>query len=284
MKRQWTSYVSITGFVLFAVPVNAHVPTVEFTVAKHVDVADIEYDEAYFNEKIMEAMERVGLYDDQCAGTAMDDHPCAIEFKMNGGMTTFGSSGDGLNIVDTPAKENAVFAQPADIVIVNQLEFCDGQHNPDTLGCGYIGRRKFVVECSAWADVYVHEYGHNVGLEHQNQGCDYAIMYSETDGENDALTRDECVAMNGQPFEELPPDAHDGANDRIPLNYDDGPYWGVTDITVPAGQTLTIEPGTEVQFKPGVSIKGKVTANGRIGPIRLYSSCGMKHPCPRTYY
>ncbi len=87
MKRQWTSYVSITGFVLFAVPVNAHVPTVEFTVAKHVDVADIEYDEAYFNEKIMEAMERVGLYDDQCAGTAMDDHPCAIEFKMNGGMT-----------------------------------------------------------------------------------------------------------------------------------------------------------------------------------------------------
>ena len=134
----------MTGCLLIARVSAADIPNVTFTVTKHIDITDIEYDEAYFDEKMAEPTDRSNLYDTQCVG-AWEDVPCAI-------------------------------------------------------------------------------------------------------------------------------------------NYDDGPYWATTDVTVPAEQTLTVEAGTEIQFKPGVSIKGKLNANGRDGPIRLYSSCSTKYKCPRDYY
>jgi hypothetical protein len=53
-----------------------------------------------------------------------------------------------------------------------------------------------------------------------------------------------------------------------------GPYWITCDITVPAGQTLTIQAGVEIQFHRGLKItsEGYTTADGSISRITLYSN------------
>ena len=269
------------GCLLFARSAAADIPNVTFTVTKHIDITDIEYDEAYFDEKMAEATDRVNLYDTQCAG-AWTDIPCAIQFEREGDLSTFGNAGDGLNRIDSRAKENAVFNLRSDVIVVDKIEYCDG-FDPLTIGCGLQGARGFVVEKYVTADVYAHEYGHNVDLDHTSN-CQHLIM-NEIGGEgNDTLTEDQCSQMTGHPYVEIPANANDGAGSTGPLDFDDGPYWATTDITVPAGQTLTVEAGTEIQFVPGVSIKGKLNANGLNGPIRLYSSCSTKNECPRDYY
>ena len=53
------------GFLLIARASVADIPDVTFTVAKHVDITDIEYDEAYFDEKMTDATSRANLYDNQ---------------------------------------------------------------------------------------------------------------------------------------------------------------------------------------------------------------------------
>ncbi len=258
----------------------ADVPGVTFTVAKHASITDLEYDAAYFDEKMEDATDRVNLYDTHCYGTAMDDLPCAILFERDGALSTFGSNGDGLETIDTAAEENAVFNVNADVIVVDDIRRCGNLTGGSIIGCGNLNRRRFIVERDVPADVYVHEYGHNMGLLDQDDGCTYAIMHATSDI-TDTLTSDQCTAMRGHPFEVLPHDASDrGAG---PLTYDTGPYWADTDITIPAGQTLTVQSGTEIQFEPGVSIRGRLIADGRTGAIRLYSNCSQKYECPRPY-
>ncbi len=267
------------GCLLIATASAADIPEVAFTVTKHVEITDIEYDEDYFDEKMVSATDRANLYDSQCNG-AWEDVPCAISFARSGNIATFGSMGDGLDIIDSKAEQDAAFNQQGDIIVVDEIEYCGGFY-PLTIGCGLMGERGFLVEKYVAEDVYIHEYGHNVDLEHTNS-CRYLVM-NEIGGEgNDTLTAAQCNSLTGRPYIEIPPNANDGAGG--PLNYDDGPYWATADIIIPAGQTLTIEPGAEIQFMPGVSVKGALSANGRNGPIRMYSSCSTKHPCPRQYY
>ncbi len=58
-----------------------------------------------------------------------------------------------------------------------------------------------------------------------------------------------------------------------------GPYLATSTLTIPAGQTTTIEAGTEIRFEPGVSlvVNGKIDARGNeIAPITFTS--GSRNP------
>lgn len=58
-----------------------------------------------------------------------------------------------------------------------------------------------------------------------------------------------------------------------------GPYLATDTLYVPAGQVLTIEPGTEIRFEPSIPlyVHGKIIANGsEAAPITFTS--GLKYP------
>ncbi len=91
-----------------------------------------------------------------------------------------------------------------------------------------------------------------------------------------------AIALGGKKFTELTGNVFDGNGG--PLTIANGPYWITDNVTVPVGQTLTINAGVEIQFKVGkkITADGTLISNGTAAqPILLYSNnvaAGIHNP------
>ena len=92
----------------------------------------------------------------------------------HGDVTAF-TEGDGS--IDSAAEFNALIALPGRIMVVNQINWC-GALIPNVIGCAPVpGDSLAVVQFTPSLEgiLWVHEFGHNKGLNHRNDDAN-AVM------------------------------------------------------------------------------------------------------------
>lgn len=257
---------------VFIVVNTTYAQTTYLTVGRHVDTP-------FTNESFDSAMAFVNIrlrMDDQISESCVDV-PCTARFQRSGDVTTFGTSGDGFDIISTSEEMEQLLdgsVSKSRVNVVSEITFCDG-YNPSAIGCSRQPGYYFVVE--AWVvngrgDVFLHEYGHTVGLGHRDN-CGINVMAGNksllVDGR--AVDKAECEAFGGRVFTEIEGIVFDGFGG--PLTPGGGPYWVTGDVIVPSGTTLTIQPGVEIQFKSEhkIAVYGTLNADGRTKRILLYA-------------
>jgi hypothetical protein len=91
------------------------------------------------------------------------DIACNVAYCRSGRLRDV-SVGDGA--IDTANELNEVFQVPGDVKVVREINFCDSEFKPDTIGCArgqsFIVQRVGINEGGLWA----HEFGHTVDLAH----------------------------------------------------------------------------------------------------------------------
>lgn len=263
MKRRWIAV--LLTWALWPLIVHGQA-WVNFTVTRHVNtpLADATVDNA-----MTDISRSLQLDNHDC----VDDTPCTVRFRRGGAIGTFGNTTDGLDVITTQAELDLVFGVTTHRAkVVTSVDFCAGQFNPSIIGCGRCNNFGFIVEDWVGGTVYVHEYGHNVlGCGHRDD-CTENIMNTFSTGNNNSVNASECVGFGGKSYTALCGNVYDGYGG--PLTVANGPYWLTCNVTVPAGQTLTIEPGVEIQCDPGLQItsQGTATADGSVTRITIYSN------------
>jgi len=132
------------------------------------------------------------------AGEFDGDVPCCTVVSRSGNGGTFGGPGDGLDSIDNATELTTVLTQPAGRVkVVNVINYCGGA-GTNIIGCAYTpGNGMVLVRLSSLpyeAVLWVHEYGHNLGLGHAADAR--AIMYGSDTGANNGLALGECAAFH----------------------------------------------------------------------------------------
>jgi hypothetical protein len=155
--------------------------------ANHVNVTSPMTD-ARADAILADASLRVGRDDFEL------DVACCVTFSRKGTQKTFGSSSDGLDVIDTSAEVSTVLSHSAARVkVVRAINYCGGA-GTNIIGCGWIGGYGFAVvrygSVSTEGALWAHEYGHNVGLNH-NSTDSRLIMYPYLSS-NHAVTETEC--------------------------------------------------------------------------------------------
>ncbi len=239
---------------------------ISFTVARHTQTT---LSGATFDAALTDVNVRMRLDNHRCS----DDTPCTAQFFRDGDVGVFGTSGDGLDNVDTQAKLDSVFAVNGwRAKVVTSLSRCAGTINPSFIGCGRCDGFGFILEDWVQGNVHVHEFGHNVlGCGHRDD-CAWNIMNAVSNGQNDSVNSSECSGFGGKAYVQLCGNVYDGSGG--PLTAAGGPYWVTCDVAVPAGQTLTVNAGVEIQFHLGTKItsSGSLNADGSTSRIQLYSN------------
>lgn len=248
---------------IFTATVSGETP---FTVTRHTDTTFTNQD---FDNAMDDINQRLRIDNDRCS-----DVPCSATFARSGNVGTFGTTGDGLDRITTQDELDDVFAiNTHRVKVVTYLERCAGSNNPSYIGCGKCNAFGYILEEWVSGEVYVHEYGHNViGCGHR-EDCEWNIMDDDTDGTNDAVNSSECSSFGGKAYTELCGNVYDGNGG--PLTTSGGPYWVTCTVTVPSGETLTINQGVEIQFKHDnkLTINGELDAEGTTtDQILMYSN------------
>src|SRR5262249_48498627 len=106
-------------------------------------------------------------------------------------LVVFGTPTDGLDVIDSPAKWDALGTRRA---IVQTIDWC-GAYNPSLLGCGTTPGNKLAVALDGGPEIMAlliaHERGHNANLAHRNENC--ALMSSFVAPDHGCLTWGECT-------------------------------------------------------------------------------------------
>lgn len=242
---------------------------VDFTVTRHVNTTT--FTAAIFDAAMSDINDRLRLDDHDCS----DDVPCTVRFTRSVPLGTFGTTGDGLDIITTQAELTSVFGVTTHRAkVVDGVDYCADSYNTSFVGCGRCNGFGFIVEDWVGGNVYVHEFGHNVNLWNcaHRDDCAFNIMNTFTTGANNSVNSAECAGFGGQVYAQLCGNVSDGAGG--PLTVSAGPYWVTCNLTVPSGSNLTINPGVEVQLEPGLNITsyGSTTGDGTINRINIYSN------------
>ncbi len=136
----------------------------------------------------------------QIAGTSSyaEDVACCMVFASTGSGAVFGRAGDGLDVVQTAAELQAVIAAGQNRVkVVRAIQWCGGP-GTNILGCSpNPGRSVVVVRDVNEALLWLHEYGHNVGLPHVQDPR--SVMFPFLTGSNFGLSEVECAAHHAPP-------------------------------------------------------------------------------------
>jgi HEAT repeat protein len=123
-----------------------------------------------------------------------EDVACCAGVTRSGTQKTFGSAGDGLDVIDNSTELNSVLNNTiARVKVVRVINYCGGT-GTNIIGCAWVGGNGMALvrygdvgnEGALWA----HEYGHNVGLGH-NTDSRY-IMYGCLCGNNFGVSASEC--------------------------------------------------------------------------------------------
>jgi len=240
---------------------------VGFTVTRHVNTTSFTAGD--FDDAMDDVNDRMKYDNHDCT----DDVPCSARFFRSGNLGTFGTTTDGLDVITTQAELDDVFDVTSHRVkVVDAVNYCAGGYNTSIIGCGRCNAVGYILEDWVGGNVYVHEYGHNVmGCGHRDD-CSSNIMHSVSIGTNNSVDGTECSGFGGSAYTQLCGNVYDGSGG--PLTANNGPYWITCTVTVPAGRTLTIQAGVEIQFQRGLQIRsdGYTTANGSASRITIYSN------------
>jgi len=260
--------VLLLGTILLMIPSRVGSEDwVAFTVTRHINTTS--FTAAMMDTAMVDVNTRMKYNNHDCA----DDVPCTARFFRSGNVGIFGTATDGLDVITTQSELDAVFAVTTHRAkVVDAVNFCEGSFNTSFIGCGRVNGFGFIVEDWVGGEIFVHEFGHNVGLKDHRNTCDNNIMHEFSIGTNNSINAAECSSLGGKAYTQLCGNIYDGAGG--PLTANGGPYWVTCNVAVPAGRTLTIQPGVEIQFNPGLRIKsyGYAKADGRSGRITIYSN------------
>jgi hypothetical protein len=162
--------------------------------ANHVDLSN-EMTDSRLDTVLEEASLRAGRSDYD------GDVGCCITVSRLGTARSFGSSGDGLDTIDSSSELNAVLNNSVSRAkVVRAINYCGGP-GFNIIGCAYTpGDGLAVVRMSdlgSEAVLWIHEYGHNTGLGHV--GDSRRIMYGTDTGFNRGLIQSECDSYH-DPF------------------------------------------------------------------------------------
>ena len=131
------------------------------------------------------------------------DVACCTTVSPSGTAKVFGAAGDGLDVIDDSTELTQVLTNPAGRVkVVRAINYCGGA-GVNIIGCGYVaGDGIAVVRYSTSPTVegalWLHEYGHNVGLPHSTLGSSY-VMSPMLSGSASGLTQTDCNAYQDPP-------------------------------------------------------------------------------------
>jgi hypothetical protein len=131
------------------------------------------------------------------------DVACCATFSRLGPGKTFGTPGDGHDVIDSQAEEGLVIADPAARVkVVRLIQSCGGP-GTNIIGCSFLGGKGMaVVRVTTFltleAILWIHEYGHNVGLGHA-QGDPKLVMSPSIGTGAVGLRSGDCAAYHAPP-------------------------------------------------------------------------------------
>jgi len=122
------------------------------------------------------------------------DRACCVTLNRHGSGTTFGSPGDGLDVITTSGELSSVlYNSSSRIKVVDSIQYCGGPGS-NILGCAPVpGDGMAVVRMSSVlyeGMLWAHEFGHNTGLGHN--AVNGFLMYGGLTGSNVRLTAGEC--------------------------------------------------------------------------------------------
>jgi hypothetical protein len=182
------SWLSVLAAICLATPAQAVAPTAdlhELDWYVHTDLIDAGagWDLAYYEALLDDAMEEATALLEGNQGPA--DTPCCTRITRGVSVTTFGTTGDGLDVLDSAADYAAITAvggSGSRAFLVDSLTYCSGPA-PGAIGCGTLPTCNgdpnddpdlwVVVTMDAFDDhngvqTLAHERGHNSCLPHVN--------------------------------------------------------------------------------------------------------------------
>lgn len=173
--------------------VASDVHELALSAANHPDVG-APLSDARLDEVLAEASLRIGRAE------TSDDVACCVSIVRDGPVGSFGTSGDGLDVIDDYSEMRAVMNDAsARVKVVRAINYCGGT-GTNIIGCGWTpGNGIAVVRMEALGRegvLWAHEYGHNAGLPHGSYG---SIMYGTLYDGNDRLDDAECSAFHAPP-------------------------------------------------------------------------------------
>jgi PKD repeat protein len=156
------------------------------SVNRHIDIA---YTDAQVDGNLSPGSALLRKKD-RILGTGGDER-CCVNYQRSGATGTFGTAGDGLDVITTNAQLNQAFAAAGDIKVVTSMTgVCNA--TGVVLGCGRSGG-SLIITTGAAADVWIHEWGHVRGLSHND--ADPAYIMHSTAPNTDSVTEAECEAF-----------------------------------------------------------------------------------------
>ena len=180
------------GEVAAAFDSNTRTHRTAWTAANHVDVP---------SKVTATQVDQIAARASSVAQTAdfPEDVACCAGFVRGGAVATFGTAGDGHDSIDNSTELQTVLDQRvARIKVVRVINYC-GNPGTNIIGCSYTpGFGMAVVRVSSNEGLlWLHEYGHNAGLDHVNQSNN--VMYPFLVGTALGLNQAECNALHAPP-------------------------------------------------------------------------------------
>ncbi len=155
--------------------------------ANHVSLSSKMYDSRA--DAILEFATRTAARSD-----FNDDVACCLSVQRSGTGQLFGSTGDGLDVIDNFTELSTVLNNPiARVKVVRVINYCSGP-GTNIIGCSYSpGAGMSVVRLGATSEglLWLHEYGHNVGIGVHNPDSDY-VMHAGLSSDSIGLEQFEC--------------------------------------------------------------------------------------------
>ena len=161
----------------------------------HIDMIDVGMgmDLAFYTQLITDHLAEADILLQGEQGP-VDEGCCVVLDPFS--VSTFGTTGDGLDMITTQLELDAVFASPG-AYLVEMVHFCGGDFSTTIRGCAQTPGNALVVSFEADASdflptVMAHERGHNGGLGHvTNNACE--LMSASNGG--GCLSVSECSAF-----------------------------------------------------------------------------------------
>jgi hypothetical protein len=167
-------------------------PKYSFHVSRHTSVS---LSDSHVDQILSEGMNVLATVD------GPDDVSCLIMLERDGSVSSF-NVGDGtINSQDDYA---AVCSIPGRIHVVNQINYCGGLISSNIIGCSDTPGGCMIVarldDLDLEAVCWIHEFGHNCGLQHRNPDNITAVMNRQIDPAESRRVNDaECAAYSAGP-------------------------------------------------------------------------------------